>query len=471
MIYLNCNDMVLMSENVKNEIIKWISNKNDILINDDKSQNMINKFRNCIMEYLRISDINDEDGYHIIFNSGASEGNNFILYSIVNAYKRSMLNELQDIPKDEFTNGSMTKPHIIISDYEHKSIIGCCSLLVQAGEIEVSMVHADHNGCIKVSDIEQKIKDNTCLISIMAANSELGTLNNIHNIGKFAHSIPIPFHTDASQIFGRFDEIKMDYVDILTSSFSKIGGPPGSGVIIIKNALLEGYSLAPQIYETDQCSNSYNYGYRGGNLNIPNLAGSFISLKESLHNRIEKNEKIIGLRNDLIKYIEKTNNLVFWFNNLCKKEEYLKLFLQILLTDMKGKTIKFNGKLIKIGNKIIIIYGDKEKYHKNDTLSFSIISIEENEQTDNSEYINLLKENGIIISSNENRTSTIEYVLKSIFRNLASVAAPIISNNLSKSKKVLDNLLNNLVNGFIRLSFNEKNNKNDLIKTINLILK
>ena len=445
-IYFNYTDSDEMSDSVRRGIIKYL-NESQKLTTDyqHRSARVLEKFRKYIYEYLKITDIDDEDGYHIIFNSGTSEGNNYIIHSIINANKRQM-------------GKSSKNPHVILSAYEHKSLIGCASLLAQAGDIDISLVHPDENGIIQLSEIERKIKKETALISVIGVHHELGIVNDLSAIGELAHTRAIPFHTDACQMFGKFESINMDYIDILTTSFHKIGGPVGCGIIVIKNALLDGYSLAPQIYGSE------NYGYRGGKINIPYLAGSYLALKNSIQICADRETKTLQLKEYLLSQLKKSFKL-FYFNKICENSDKLTKLLSFFKSEKeksngKNKQKESKQKESKQKEPIMLIYPNTVSF----IISFSILP---GIGMKSSEILSYFDEHRIHLSVGcENNSQNIHHVLDSLFRNVYKIAVDQDIDSI-----IIDKLLEKSKNNFIKLSFSEKNNKQEIIKFISLLNK
>lgn len=161
----------------------------------------------------------------IQFNSGATEGNNFILKGVANSLKYK---------------GN----HIITSSVEHKSIINTCKYLETKG-FEVTYLPVNKFGQINLNDLRSSIKDTTILVSIMWGNNEIGSLNDIKSISNICIENNIKFHTDATQVLGK---IKLDLdlvkVDFLTCSAHKIYGPKGVGATFMKSSK---YGIKPKI--------------------------------------------------------------------------------------------------------------------------------------------------------------------------------------------------------------------------------
>lgn len=165
----------------------------------------------------------------IYFTSGGTESDNWVLQE---AFHNAIRNGIKE-------------PHIITSRIEHHAILHTCQSLRELG-CQVTMLPVDHNGLIDPTDVRDAIQENTVLISIMAANNEIGTIEPITEIGEIAHGAGIPFHTDAVQAFGQIpmDVSKMP-IDYLSASSHKIYGPKGVGFLYINEkqktkALLHG---------------------------------------------------------------------------------------------------------------------------------------------------------------------------------------------------------------------------------------
>ena len=124
--------------------------------------------------------------------------------------------------------------HIITSKIEHHAILESCETLERQG-FEVSYIGVDENGVIDIEELQNAIRPNTILISVMTANNEIGTIQPIEQIAKIAHDKNIIFHTDAVQAIGNMpiDVQKMD-IDMLSLSGHKINAPKGIGALYIK---------------------------------------------------------------------------------------------------------------------------------------------------------------------------------------------------------------------------------------------
>lgn len=282
-IYLDNNATTKLCKQSKDKIIEWLcccSNPSSDSKLTIKTKDMIEKTKNYILKHNGIS-----NNYTVIITSGASESNSMIIKSISESYKRHK-NKL---------------PHIIISAIEHKSILQCCNILSSDGLITLTIVEPNAYGYISYKDIEHSITDNTALISIMYANNEIGSINDVKKIGELAHKYSIPFHTDAVQAYGKFKiNIQDSNIDILSMSFHKMYGPMGLGLLIINNQLISGYQIKGQISGTQQME------LRGGTENVPAIAGIIPAIKDNFTNRLSKNTKMLKQKKKIIAGIEKT---------------------------------------------------------------------------------------------------------------------------------------------------------------------
>lgn len=186
--------------------------------------------------------------------------------------------------------------HIITSCIEHPAIINSCKTLEREG-FEVTYIGVDENGIIKLDELENAIKENTILISVMTANNEIGTIEPIKEIGEIAHKHNIKFHTDAVQAIGSVN-INVDdmNIDMLSLSGHKFYGPKGVGALYIR----KGTSVR-RVNDGGHQENDK----RSGTENVPGIIGLGFAIEKAVSN-LEDNKKYISeLRDYYISEIEK----------------------------------------------------------------------------------------------------------------------------------------------------------------------
>lgn len=202
-------------------------------------------------------------GIEIIFNSGASEGNNQVLRSFTHDNLRNQGNK-----------------HLVISSIEHITSIECAKFLSRCPGVTVTFVKPTVEGIINPEDIRSAVTPDTVLVSVMHVNNETGAVNNIAAIGEICGDLGVPFHVDAVQSFGKHRiPMKSWGVNFATVSFHKLGGPSGVGALLSDKK----YPLNPMICGTQ------NNSLRGGTENIVGIAGSLEAMRVTFRNRDSKN--------------------------------------------------------------------------------------------------------------------------------------------------------------------------------------
>lgn len=263
--------------------------------------------------------INAEKSNEIYFTSGGTEANNWALKGIAHA------------------NSSKGK-HIIVSKIEHHSILDTCKVLEEEG-FEVTYLSVDNTGLVNMGELLRMIRKDTILVSIIAVNNEVGTIQNIKALAKIAHDYGIIFHTDAVQALGaiRLDVQDME-IDAMTMSAHKIYGPKGVGALYVK----DGIQIENLIYGGSQERNK-----RGGTLNVPAIAGFGKAVEVAMRDIMTvqqkiRNEREYFLRNVLekIEYVginghnhQKVNGILNLSFEMVDKESLL------MLLDLEGVAV------------------------------------------------------------------------------------------------------------------------------------
>ena len=229
-----------------------------------------------IIEQARedIAKIINAEKNEIIFTSGGSEADNQAILSAAEIGKKQ------------------NKKHIISSAFEHHAVLHTLKKLEKEGfEITLLDVHSD--GLIIPEQIEKAIRDDTCLVTIMYANNEIGTIQPIKEIGEICTKRGVIFHTDAVQAVGHLHiDVKDEHIDMLSSSAHKFHGPKGTGFLYVRKGikvtnLIEG--------------GAQEKGKRGGTENVPGIAAMAAALKDEVKKIDENIEKLTIKRDRLIK--------------------------------------------------------------------------------------------------------------------------------------------------------------------------
>ena len=202
----------------------------------------------------------------ILFTSGATESDNLALLGVMDRNKS----------KGNHLITCITEHHAILDTAKHLEKIGC----------KVTYLSVDEYGLIDLDELRNSITDETVLISIMFANNEIGTIQNVAEIGKIAHEYDVLFHTDAAQALGHIPiNVKKMNIDLMSMSSHKIYGPKGIGALYIR-------SIMPRVK-----INSIVYGggqernIRSGTLNVPGIVGFAKAVEIAIDSMDTENKK------------------------------------------------------------------------------------------------------------------------------------------------------------------------------------
>jgi len=237
----------------------------------------------------------------IIFTGSATESNNLALKGIAWANKNR-------------------GQHIIISPIEHPCIMESVKWLEKQG-FKITKLKVDKYGLVGLDSLKKAIRKNTVLVSVIHANHEIGTIQDISKIGKICREKGIYFHTDATQGFGKIpiDVNKMN-VDLLTANSHKMYGPKGAACLFIR----QGTKIQPLLH-----GGGHEFSLRSSTVNLPAIVGFAQAAKICQKEMKKESNQLIKLRNKLIKgVLEKIpdshlnghlakrlpNNANFWFS-------------------------------------------------------------------------------------------------------------------------------------------------------------
>ena len=184
------------------------------------------------------------------------------------------------------------KKHIISSAFEHHAVLHTLERLRQEG-FEITLLDVHEDGLIRVEELESAIREDTCLVTIMFANNEIGTIQPIREIGEICRRHGVLFHTDAVQAVPHLPiDVKADNIDMLSASAHKFHGPKGVGFLYVK----KGIRLTNLIEGGAQ-----ERGKRAGTENVPGIVSMAAALKEAAATREENNRILQAQRDRLIR--------------------------------------------------------------------------------------------------------------------------------------------------------------------------
>lgn len=214
----------------------------------------------------------------IYFTSGGSESDN------------------QAILSSSIIGARKNKKHIITSKFEHHAVLHTLAKLEKQG-YEVTYLDVYENGIVHPEDVEKAIRPDTCLVTIMFANNEIGTIQPIKEIGEICHKHGVIFHTDAVQAVGHIPvDVKEMNIDMLSISSHKFHGPKGVGALYAKSTILLSSLIEGGAQEK---------GKRAGTENLAGIVGLSTALCDAVSEMQEVAKKETLLRDKLIKNLSK----------------------------------------------------------------------------------------------------------------------------------------------------------------------
>ena len=253
-----------------------------------KSFNLLSKAKEQVCRALKLHE------YDVIFTSGATEANNLALKGYCMKYKNR-------------------GKHIIVSRIEHPSILETAKQLEGLYGFEVTYLSVNNKGEVDLEELKNAIRKDTILVSIMAVNNEVGSINKLHQISKIIKKYPkIVLHTDAVQALGKID---FDYndMDMITITGHKIHGPLGVGALIIKKRIT---------LNAEMCGGGQEDGLRSGTYNLPGIV-AFTKAIRIAQSGIEERFSIVSkLALPLFKFVL-DNPDDFEFNSVGETNPYI----------------------------------------------------------------------------------------------------------------------------------------------------
>lgn len=262
-----------------------------------------NKIINCREAIAKSINASKDE---ILFTSGGSEGNNLALRGLS---KKNM--------------------HIITTAFEHSSILNTSKFLTD-NDVKVTYLSLNSDGLININELISSITKDTVLVSIMHVNNEIGSIQNLKEIGKAIKEVSsrAKFHVDAVQSYGKFPiDVKEMNIDALTVSAHKINGPKGVGFFYLK----KGLNITPQIIGGQQ-----QKGLRGGTENLPGIMGLTKASEDSLNSLSQNYNKVKEIKEYMIKRLSEIENTKI---NSPSNEHFSPYILNVSFLGVRGEVL------------------------------------------------------------------------------------------------------------------------------------
>src|SRR5439155_7533134 len=194
--------------------------------------------------------------------------------------------------------------HIITTAVEHHAVLHCCEYVAKKEGFELTVLPVDRQGIVSVESLEKALRPETILVSIMAANNEIGTVQPVAELGAVCRKRGVLFHTDAVQWFGKepFQNIHQFNADLVSICSHKIYGPKGAGALFVKSPLLPDPMLFGGGHENER---------RAGTENLAAIMGFIEALERFVRQPVFAREKLEPLANRLINLIDRLEGVQF----------------------------------------------------------------------------------------------------------------------------------------------------------------
>ena len=298
MIYLDHAATTAVSKSVREAMLPYFSedygNPSSLYLFAQKAKKAVEDSRRSLAGLL---DINPREVY---FTSGGTEADNWAILSAFysamgkkssvsgsgaeqkSGVSGSEAEQKSSLPGAEAVEQKQKKPHIICSAIEHHAILESCKFVESLGA-RVSRIPVDSEGFLDLEALEQAITEDTVLISVMAANNEMGTIQDLRAIGEIAKKHGVLFHTDAVQAFGQIPlSLEEMGIDLLSASAHKLHGPKGVGLLVIR----KGVRLPAFLHGGAQ-----ERGFRAGTENVPGIVGFAKAAEEAFAGMSEREKR------------------------------------------------------------------------------------------------------------------------------------------------------------------------------------
>ena len=230
----------------------------------------------CLNAAMPVNEKNDYAPGEILFTGGGSQADNLAIRGFMHG------------------PSSKGRKHIITSKIEHHAVLYTCEALEKEG-YRVTYLNVDKEGHVDLEQLKNELSEDTALVSVMAANNEIGTIQPLKQISELAHSVGAKFHTDAVQAVGHMHiDVQEMGIDLLSLAGHKFRGPRGTGVLYVKN----GIQLEPLVYGGGQ-----ERGLVSGTENTAGFIGLAAAMQDACEHLDEKMGYVKKLTDKLVKGI------------------------------------------------------------------------------------------------------------------------------------------------------------------------
>lgn len=230
----------------------------------------------CLNAAMPVNEKNDYAPGEILFTGGGSQADNLAIRGFMHG------------------PSSKGRKHIITSKIEHHAVLYTCEALEKEG-YRVTYLNVDKEGHVDLEQLKRELSEDTALVSVMAANNEIGTIQPLKQISELAHSVGAKFHTDAVQAVGHMHiDVQEMGIDMLSLAGHKFRGPRGTGVLYVKN----GIQLEPLVYGGGQ-----ERGLVSGTENTAGFIGLAAAMQDACEHLDEKMGYVKKLTDKLVKGI------------------------------------------------------------------------------------------------------------------------------------------------------------------------
>lgn len=230
----------------------------------------------CLNAAMPVNEKNDYAPGEILFTGGGSQADNLAIRGFMHG------------------PSSKGRKHIITSKIEHHAVLYTCEALEKEG-YRVTYLNVDKEGHVDLEQLKNELSEDTALVSVMAANNEIGTIQPLKQISELAHSVGAKFHTDAVQAVGHMHiDVQEMGIDMLSLAGHKFRGPRGTGVLYVKN----GIQLEPLVYGGGQ-----ERGLVSGTENTAGFIGLAAAMQDACEHLDEKMGHVKKLTDKLVKGI------------------------------------------------------------------------------------------------------------------------------------------------------------------------